>query len=79
MSIETRITTVIASQLNIPIEKVTTNALLVHDLGADSLDTVEIIMAMEDEFNISFTDGAIKIATVQEIIDYITPLLKKTA
>jgi len=78
MSIEKRIKSVIASQLNVPIEKVTTNAALVNDLGADSLDTVEIIMAMEDEFNISFTDGAIKIKNVQEIIEYITPLLKKT-
>lgn len=79
MNIENRIKTVIASQLNIPIENITSNAQLINDLGADSLDTVEIIMAMEDEFNISFTDGAIKITTVQEIIDYITPLLKKIA
>ena len=79
MNIEKRIKMVIASQLNIPMENITPSALLVNDLGADSLDTVEIIMAMEDEFNILFTDGAIKITTVQEIIDYITLRLKKTA
>ena len=79
MNIETRIKKVISLQLNIEIENIKNDTLLVNDLGADSLDTIEIIMAMEDEFNISFTDGSIKITTVQEIIDYITPILKKIA
>jgi acyl carrier protein len=78
MNIESRIKSVIASQLNIPLEKVRNDALLTYDLGADSLDSVEIIMAIEDEFKLSFSDENIKITTVQQIIDYINPLLKNT-
>jgi acyl carrier protein len=76
MNIDKRIKSVIASQLNVPIDSVTNEAFLTRDLGADSLDTVEIIMAMEDEFNIVFSDDSIRITTVQEVINYITPLIK---
>ena len=72
MSIEHRIKKVISSQLNVPIEHVVNHATLTHELGADSLDTVEIIMAMEEEFGQPFTDENINITSVQDIIDYVT-------
>jgi acyl carrier protein len=76
MGIEKRIKNVIATQLNISIEEIKNDASLARDLGADSLDTVEIIMAMEDEFNQSFTDDNINIATVQDIIDYVSEVVQ---
>ena len=76
MNTEQRIKKVIASQLNIPIEQVTNHAVLTEELGADSLDTVEILMAMEEEFKQSFNDDNIRIATVQDIINYIHQVQK---
>ena len=63
---------IIAEQLGVPKEKVTRKTSFVNDLGADSLDTVELIMEFEEEFNISIPDEvAEKIGTVGEAIDYI--------
>lgn len=63
---------IICEQLDVPEEDVVPSASFVDDLGADSLDQVELIMAMEEEFEISIPDeDAEKIATVQDAIDYI--------
>lgn len=77
MNSEERIKKVIAEQLNIPLEKITNNASLAQELGADSLDTVEIIMALEEEFSAIFADDSIRIATVQDVIDYINRAIQK--
>ncbi|CUX96063.1 Acyl carrier protein [Candidatus Mikella endobia] len=63
---------IIAEQLEVKKEKVVNSASFVDDLGADSLDTIELIMALEEEFDIEITDEeAEKITTVQEAIDFI--------
>ena len=68
-----KIKKIISEQLNVPEEDVVPSASFVDDLGADSLDQVELIMAMEEEFDLSISDeDAEKIATVQNAIDFIT-------
>lgn len=74
MNVEERVKNVIATQLNISAEKITNESLLAQELGADSLDTVEIIMAMEEEFGTVFQDQDIKINNVQDIINYVSTL-----
>ena len=70
--IEEKIRKIISEQLNVPEEDVVPEASFVDDLGADSLDQVELIMAMEEEFDVSISDeDAEKIATVKDAIDYI--------
>ena len=70
--IQEKIVKIICEQLDVPEEDVTHSAAFVDDLGADSLDQVELIMAMEEEFDVSIPDDdAEKIATVQNAIDYI--------
>lgn len=72
MSFESHVKNVIAKQLGVDIEKVTSEASFVDTLGADSLDSVELIMTLEEEFNIEITDGdAEKLLTVQDVIEYI--------
>ncbi len=72
MSIEEKIKKIICEQLEVSEEDVIPGASFVDDLGADSLDQVELIMAMEEEFGISISDEeAEKIATVKDAIDYI--------
>ena len=72
MLAEDKIKTIIADQLGVKFEEVTPEASFVNDLGADSLDTVELIMALEEEFEIDIPDeDAEKIKTVGEIIKYI--------
>ena len=72
MSFESRVKNVIAKQLGIDIEKVTSEASFVDTLGADSLDSVELTMTFEEEFNIEIPDGdAEKLQTVQDAIEYI--------
>ncbi len=62
---------IIANQLQIDEDQVTADASFMDDLGADSLDTVELIMAFEEEFNIEIPDSdAEKIRTVQDALDY---------
>ncbi|MBN2125877.1 MAG: acyl carrier protein [Deltaproteobacteria bacterium] len=71
-----KIKQIIVEQLDVAEEDVVPTASFVDDLGADSLDQVELIMAMEEEFNISISDeDAEKIATVQDAIDYINKAL----
>ena len=72
MAVESKIKTIIAEQLGVKPEEVTPTASFVDDLGADSLDTVELIMALEEEFNIEIPDeDAEKMKTVGDAIKYI--------
>lgn len=72
MSAEEKIIKIICEQLEVKEEDVVPKASFVDDLGADSLDQVELIMALEEEFDISISDDdAEKIATVKDAIEYI--------
>ncbi|MDY6828035.1 MAG: acyl carrier protein [Pseudomonadota bacterium] len=71
-SIEERVKKIICEQLGVKEEEVVNQASFVEDLGADSLDTVELVMALEDEFETEIPDeDAENITTVQEAIDYV--------
>ena len=70
-SIETRVKAIVAEQLGVKEEEVTIDSSFVDDLGADSLDTVELVMALEEEFETEIPDEEQKITTVQQAIDYI--------
>jgi acyl carrier protein len=73
MSVEQRVKEIIVEQLGVEAAQVTENAKFVEDLGADSLDTVELVMALEEEFSIEIPDeDAEKITTVGEAVNYIT-------
>jgi acyl carrier protein len=72
MSIEEQMVDIIAEQLSVPKEKVVPAASFVDDLGADSLDLVELVMAMEEEFNVEIPDeDSEKMKTVGDAINYI--------
>jgi acyl carrier protein len=72
-----RIVRVFAEQLGLEESQVTPEKNVFEDLGADSLDTVELTMALEDEFNIEIPDDdADKCTTVQQFIDLVTPRVK---
>ena len=72
MAVESKIKEIIAKQLGVDMEKVTSEASFVEDLGADSLDTVELVMAFEEAFNIEIPDeDAEKILKVQDAVKYI--------
>jgi len=71
-SIEERVKKIVAEQLGVKEEEVKTEASFVEDLGADSLDTVELVMALEEEFETEIPDEeAEKITTVQLAISYV--------
>ncbi len=71
-SVEQQVKAIVAEQLGVKAEQVTNDASFVDDLGADSLDTGELVMALEEEFEIEIPDeDAEKITTVQQAIDYI--------
>ena len=71
-SIQERVKKIVVEQLGVSEEEVMENASFVEDLGADSLDTVELVMALEEEFECEIPDEeAEKITTVKEAIDYI--------
>ena len=73
MSIENEIRTIVAEQLGVDLTSVKNESKFVLDLGADSLDTVELIMAIEDRFGLEIADDdAEKIVSVQDAIDYVT-------
>lgn len=77
MAIDQEMVDIIVEQLSVERDKVVPNASFVDDLGADSLDLVELIMAMEESFDIEIPDEeAEKIATVQDAIDYVNNLKK---
>ena len=71
-NIEERVKKIVVEQLGVKEDEVSTDSSFVDDLGADSLDTVELVMALEEEFETEIPDEeAEKIATVQQAIDYI--------
>jgi len=71
-SIEERVKKIVVEQLGVKEEEVTANASFVDDLGADSLDIVELVMAMEEQFEIEIPDeDAEKIQTVKDAVSYI--------
>ncbi len=71
-SIDERVKKIVVEQLGVKEEEVTIKASFVEDLGADSLDTVELVMALEEEFECEIPDEeAEKITTVQQAIDYV--------
>lgn len=71
-SIEERVKKIVVEQLGVKEEEVSTDSSFVDDLGADSLDTVELVMALEEEFETEIPDEeAEKITTVKQAIDYI--------
>ena len=76
--IEQRVKKIVAEQLGVNEAEIKNESSFVDDLGADSLDTVELVMALEDEFETEIPDEeAEKITTVQQAIDYVTTHLKK--
>jgi len=77
-SIEQRVKDIIVEQLGVEENEVSPEASFIDDLGADSLDTVELVMAFEEEFNIEIPDeDAEGISTVQDAIDYIKTNVKE--
>jgi acyl carrier protein len=71
-SVQERVKKIVVEQLGVKEEEVTPEASFVDDLGADSLDTVELVMALEEEFETEIPDEeAEKITTVQQAIDYV--------
>jgi acyl carrier protein len=72
MAVAEKIKSIIAEQLGVKADEVTPQASFIDDLGADSLDTVELIMALEEEFNVEIPDeDAEKMTTVGDAIRYI--------
>ena len=77
MAVADKVKSIIVEQLGVDEEEVTPDASFVDDLGADSLDTVELVMEFEDEFELSIPDEeAEKIQTVGQAIDYIKAHVK---
>jgi len=71
-TIEERVKSIVAEQLGVEKDKITNEASFVDDLGADSLDTVELVMALEEEFGTEIPDeDAEKITTISQAIEYI--------
>ena len=72
MSVEERVIGIVAKQLSMGADEIKNESSFIDDLGADSLDTVELVMALEEEFDIEISDDeAENISTVQSAIDYI--------
>ena len=73
-----KVTEIIANQLSVEKDKIKETTNIAEDLGADSLDLVEILMALEDEFGISIPDEAIpNIKTIKDVVDFIESNKKK--
>ncbi len=73
MNIEESVIKIIIEQLNVSEEECVPEAKFIDDLGADSLDLVELVMAMEDHFGLEISDDDLaKISTIKDVIDYIT-------
>lgn len=79
-SIFKKVKEIVADQLDVPLEKVTLDADFATDLGADSLDTVELVMAIEEEFNIEIPDeDAENISTLEQAVDFIQGRMESNA
>lgn len=77
-NVESRVRKIVAEQLGVKEDELRNEASFVDDLGADSLDTVELVMALEEEFETEIPDEkAEKIMTIQQAIDYISTNLNK--
>lgn len=73
MSVENKVKEIVAEQLNVEMSELEMNKSFLNDLGADSLDIVELVMAMEEEFELEIPDeDAEKIQTVGDAVKYIT-------
>ena len=71
-AVETKVKEIICEQLGVSQEEVTPDASFIEDLGADSLDIVELVMALEEEYDMEITDEeAEKIRTIQDVVNYI--------
>ena len=76
-TVEQQVKAIVAEQLGVKAEQVVNDASFVDDLGADSLDTVELVMALEEEFECEIPDEeAEKITSVQQAIDYVKAHVK---
>lgn len=72
MGVEERVKKIVSDQLGKSTDEIESDSSFVDDLGADSLDTVELVMALEEEFDLEIADeDAEKISTVNEAVDYI--------
>ena len=72
MSLDERVKNLVITQLGVDAEKVNINSSFIDDLGADSLDTVELVMAFEEEFDLEISDDdAQKMQTVNDVIEYL--------
>ncbi len=72
-----KVSSMLAEQLNVSADKITPDAEVVKDLGADSLDVVELMMALETEYGITLPDGELEnLKTVQDIVDMMEKLVK---
>ena len=72
MSVDERVTNIVAEQLGIGVDEVNNESSFIDDLGADSLDTVELVMSLEEEFDCEIADEeAENITNIQQAIDYI--------
>ena len=72
MSVEDRVKKIVSEQLGVALDEVQNDSSFVDDLGADSLDTVELVMALEEEFDLEIADeDAENITTVNDAIEYI--------
>jgi acyl carrier protein len=78
--IEARVKKIVVEQLGVKEDEVTTDASFVDDLGADSLDTVELVMALEEEFETEIPDeDAEKIVTIKDAVGYVMSRMEKEA
>lgn len=72
MNLEEKVKNLVITQLGVDANKVSNDSLFIDDLGADSLDTVELVMAFEEEFDIEIADeDAQKMQTVSDVIEYL--------
>ena len=77
MSVEEKVRNIVAKQLGVGEDEVSNESSFIDDLGADSLDTVELVMSLEEEFDIEISDDeAENILTVQSAIDHIKNIVK---
>jgi acyl carrier protein len=78
--VSVRVKEVIAEKLGVDISKVTDSARIIDDLGADSLDTVELVMQLEEEFDLEIPDSVTaELVSVKKVVDYVNEKMNGTA